>query len=88
MQDFLDGATALACCAIALFFLRFWRDTHDRLFGILALAFVVFAVNRVVLTALDDDDEARTLVYLVRLLAFALIAFAIVDKNRPRRLRE
>lgn len=88
MQDFLDGATALACCAIALFFLRFWRDTHDRLFGILALAFLVFAINRVVLTALDDDDEARTLVYLVRLLAFALIAFAIVDKNRPRRLRE
>ena len=88
MQDFLDGATALACCAIALFFLRFWRDTHDRLFGILALAFLVFAVNRVVLTALDDDDEARTLVYLVRLLAFALIAIAIIDKNRPRRLRE
>jgi glucose uptake protein GlcU len=88
MQDFLDGATALACCAIALFFLRFWRDTHDRLFGILALAFLVFAINRVVLTALDDDDEARTLVYLVRLLAFALIAIAIIDKNRPRRLRE
>jgi len=88
MQDFLDGATALACCAIALFFLRFWRDTHDRLFGILALAFLVFAINRVVLTALQDGDEARTLVYVVRLLAFALIAIAIVDKNRPHRLRE
>jgi glucose uptake protein GlcU len=87
MQDFLDGATALACCAIALFFLRFWRTTRDRLFGILALAFVVFAINRVVLTALGDDDEARTLVYLVRLVAFALIAVAIIDKNRPRRPR-
>jgi hypothetical protein len=88
MQDFLDGATALACCAIALFFLRFWRATRDRLFGILALAFLVFAINRVVLTALGDDDEARTLVYLVRLVAFALIAVAIIDKNRPRRPRE
>jgi len=71
-----------------LFFLRFWRATSDRLFGILALAFLVFAVNRVILTALDDDDEARTLVYLVRLLAFALIALAILDKNSPRRRRE
>jgi hypothetical protein len=88
MQDFLDGATALACCAIALFFLRFWRETRDRLFGILALAFLVFAINRAVLTALDDNDEARAVVYVVRLLAFALIALAILDKNRPRRLRE
>ena len=88
MQEFLDGATALACCAIALFFLRFWRETRDRLFGILALAFLVFAINRAVLTALDDNEEARVLVYLVRLLAFALIAIAILDKNRPRRLPE
>ena len=88
MQEFLDGATALACCAIALFFLRFWRETRDRLFGILALAFLVFAINRAVLTALDDNEEARVLVYLVRLLAFALIAIAILDKSRPRRLPE
>lgn len=85
MQDFLDGATAIACCAIALFFLRFWRETRDRLFGILALAFLVFAVNRGILTALGKDDEARTFVYVVRFVAFALIALAIVDKNRPRR---
>ena len=85
MQDFLDGATAITCCAIALFFLRFWRETRDRLFGILALAFLVFAVNRGVLTALDEQEEARTLVYAVRFAAFALIALAIVDKNRPRR---
>lgn len=88
MQEFIEGATAATCLAIALFFLRFWRDTHDRLFGILALAFVVFATNRIILSALDEDNEARTLVYLIRLLAFALIALAVVDKNRPRRTNQ
>ena len=28
----LQGATATACCVAALFFLKFWRTTRDRLF--------------------------------------------------------
>jgi hypothetical protein len=43
-----------------------------------------FAVNRLLLTVLDYDSEGRTVLYLVRACAFALIAAAIVDKNRPR----
>jgi Family of unknown function (DUF5985) len=82
-MEFIDGASALACIAIALFFLRFFRETHDRLFAIFAAAFAVFAVNRVILTALDDESEARTFVYVARLLAFTLIAYAVYDKNRP-----
>ena len=82
MMHVIDGATAFACLVIALSFLRFWRQTGDRLFAMFALAFVIFAVNRVVLTALDQDDENRTIVYIVRFLAFALIAAAIADKNR------
>lgn len=82
MMHVIDGATAFACLVIALSFLRFWRQTGDRLFAMFALAFVIFAINRVVLTALDQDDESRTLVYVVRFLAFALIAAAVVDKNR------
>jgi Family of unknown function (DUF5985) len=80
--DVIDGATAMACCAIALFFLRFWRQTHDRLFAFFALAFAVFAANRIVLTAIAEDSESRTIVYAVRFLAFALIAYAVIDKNR------
>ena len=81
-MDVVDGATAMACCAIALFFLRFWRQTHDRLFALFALAFAVFAANRIVLTALAEDSESRTIVYVVRFLAFGLIAYAVIDKNR------
>jgi Family of unknown function (DUF5985) len=80
--DFVSGASALASAVIALFFLRFWFDTRDRLFWMFSLAFAIFAVNRAVLTVLDETDEARTFVYLIRLAAFLLILVAIVDKNR------
>jgi Family of unknown function (DUF5985) len=85
MEDFLSGASAVAAAAIALFFLRFWRETGDRFFVLFAVAFAVFAVNRSVLAALDDETEARTIVYVARALAFGVIIVAIVDKNRPRR---
>jgi hypothetical protein len=84
MIEFLSGASVLAAAAIALFFLRFWRETGDRFFGFFALAFAVFAVNRLALVLLDPDDESRTWVYVARLAAFVLILVAIVDKNRPR----
>lgn len=86
MVDFVLGATALACAAIALFFLRFWRETADRLFLLFSLGFAVFAANRVVLGFLDERDEARTYVYLSRGLAFGLILYAIIDKNWGVRL--
>jgi hypothetical protein len=79
---FLSGATVLASMGIALFFVRFWRSSGDRLFAIFALAFTVFAANRLILVLLDDDNENTTYVYLVRLVAFVLIILAILDKNR------
>ena len=86
-MDVIDGATAFGCCVAALAFLRFWTETRDRLFAIFAAAFLVFAINRVVLTFLDEDDEGRTIIYLARFIAFALIAVAILDKNRARVVR-
>lgn len=82
MTEFLDGASFLAAAAVTVFFLRFWRATGDRLFLFFALAFAVLAANRVVLALLDEADEAETLVYVARALAFALILLAIVRKNR------
>lgn len=84
MIEFLSGASVLAAAAISLFFLRFWRQTGDRFFGLFALAFLVFALNRLALVVLDSEDESRTWVYVARLAAFVLILVAIVDKNRPR----
>lgn len=80
---FLTGGTATACLAIGLYFLRFWRRTDDRFFLMFALAFWVFAANRLALIVIGDENEsARTVVYVIRLAAFLLILAAIADKNR------
>jgi uncharacterized membrane protein HdeD (DUF308 family) len=80
----LHGATAMACAAVALFFFRFWSRTHDRLFFLFGIAFLILGINRVAV-AVDVSSEDLPYLYALRLGAFALIAFAIVDKNRSRR---
>ena len=82
MDQLMSGAITMGFAVAALFFLRFWRDTGDRFFAFFALAFAIFAANRLALTILDDESEARTIVYLARAAAFGLIVAAIVDKNR------
>ena len=82
LLTFLWGASALGACAAGLFFLRFWRETRDRLFLLFALAFGAMAVNWVGLAATSPADEARTYFYLVRAVAFVVIIAAVVDKNR------
>lgn len=87
VTQFVHGATFLGNLVIALFFLRFWRQSRDRLFAIFATAFLVFAANRIMLTFLGEENEARTFVYVIRLVAFLLIIAGIVDKNRPAKHR-
>lgn len=82
--QFLFGATATACMAVALFFMRYWRVSHDRLYLLFAVAFVALGVNRIAIATLPIDVENVPYLYVLRLVAYALIAFAIVDKNRSR----
>jgi hypothetical protein len=84
LVQFLWGASAMASCAAGIFFLRFWRETRDRLFVLFAVAFWAMGVNWAGLAATGAQDEARTYFYLVRLVAFVLIIVAVVDKNRAR----
>lgn len=83
--DLISGGTIVAASVIALFFFRYWRQTRDRLFAMFAAGFLTFAVSRLILAFLDEGDESRVYVYTLRLLAFALILAAIVDKNRSRK---
>lgn len=79
---FLNGAMAMGFAIAGLFFLRFRRDTGDRLFGFFAAAFLVFAAERVGLLYVGPDEAARATVYLARLAAFSLIILGVLDKNR------
>jgi hypothetical protein len=86
MREFLLGATTMGFWVAGLFFLRFWLQTHDRLFAIFALAFWILGINRFVFLLLIQADEASSLpLYVVRLLAFSLILVAILDKNRSKK---
>jgi amino acid transporter len=82
----VSGAMVMAYLTAGLFFLRFWKDTRDRLFGSFAAAFVLLALQRALLTvAVDDRESGLGLgLYVIRLLAYLLILWAIVDKNRAR----
>ena len=82
MEDLLMGGIAMASAVAALFFLRFWRDTGDRLFVIFATAFLLLAVTRIGLAISDEHTEGHTHWYWVRLTAYVLILLAIIDKNR------
>ncbi len=82
MRQLLLGATAMGSFVAALFFLRFYRQTKDGLFGYFGAAFAILGAQAVALGLTDPDAEARIFLYLPRLLAFALIIVAIVQKNR------
>ena len=85
LTEFFSGAAALASLAVALFFLRYWRETRDRFFALFGLAFAAFGLNRFVLALLGGPSENRAALYLIRLVAFLLILIAIVEKNRETR---
>jgi hypothetical protein len=84
MIDFLAGAATLGFTVAAVFFLRFWRKTADRLFLAFAAAFVLLALNQVLAAALEFGDERTPFVYTLRVLGFLMILWAIVDKNLSR----
>jgi hypothetical protein len=84
MELFLMGAIGMGWCVAALFFLRFWKETRDRLFLIFAVAFCLLAATRIIMAAIGQPQEEHAHLYWVRLAAYLLILVAIVDKNRPR----
>ena len=79
----LQAVAATAGWTVGLFFLRFWRDTGDRLFLFFGVAYWLLASSWLVLAIFDPTDETRPYVYLIRLVAFCLIIVAMIDKNRP-----
>lgn len=92
MNELLSGALAMGYAVAGLFFLKFWRQSRDRLFAGFSLAFWILALQRIALAVVTPDVavseksiEGQMFFYLLRLFAFFLILIAIIDKNRVRR---
>ena len=81
----LAGAMIAAYAVAALFFLKFWRQSRDRLFAWFAGAFALLGVQRLALALLPPSPSLAVWPYAMRLAAFLLILRAIVEKNRAGR---
>jgi hypothetical protein len=77
----LGGAIVAGFAVAALLLLRFWRRSRDRLFLWFAVAFFLLGAQRAVVL-ITQDEELAAPSYILRLLAFGLIIWAVADKNR------
>lgn len=81
---FLAGAATMGFVLASLFFLRFWTRTRDQLFAAFAAAFLLLGLNQALVALADVPQEDRAFFYLLRLAAFAIIAWAVIQKSRSR----
>jgi hypothetical protein len=81
MIDFLAGGLTACYLLASVFFFRFWRQTRDRLFFGFALAFVLLAVEQTARLVLGITDERGNYLYILRIIAFVVILYAIIEKN-------
>jgi hypothetical protein len=79
---FLGGAVTAGFAIAGLFFLRFWRRTHDGLFLSFSIAFALLGIAQAMVSLSDMPVEERSPLFLLRLVAFGLIIFSILWKNR------
>jgi uncharacterized membrane protein len=80
----LTGVIATSALMAALFFLKFWRETRDSFFLAFAASFTIEGLSRVAALFLSNPNHGSLGYYLVRLVAFLLILFAILRKNYGR----
>lgn len=87
LNSILSGAVAALSMVASLFFLRFWKSTADRFFLYFALAFFIEGCNRILLASVTGSEETTPAYYILRLIAYGLILWAIFEKNRNQNKR-
>lgn len=78
----LSGSAVTLAVVVAVLFLRAFRRIGDRLFLLFALAFVTLAGQQLAEALTDRPDVNDPIAYAPRILAFGIILYAIVDRNR------
>jgi uncharacterized membrane protein HdeD (DUF308 family) len=81
IAGFLLGVIATASLTAGIFFLKFWRKTHDSFFLAFAASFIIEGLNRSAVLLVNKPNEGSPWTYLVRLLSLLLILIAILRKN-------
>lgn len=81
IDSMLVGAFLMASFIVCLFFFRFWKSTKDRFFLFFALSFTIEGINRII-SEFSQIPDQKPLVYILRMVAYLLIVWAIFDKNK------
>ena len=78
---FLGGVVTAGFFAGGLFFARFWTRSRDILFLAFTAAFWLLSLNQLLVSLLEAPEYSQSWFYLLRVMAFLLIAAAMVRKN-------
>lgn len=81
MANFASGMVTMGFLVGGLFFLKFYARSRDRFFVAFAAAFWLLALNQALVTIAGVPGDEVGWLYVLRLVAFGLIALAIVRKN-------
>jgi hypothetical protein len=81
---FLLGYIAAASAVVALYFLRFWKETRDLLFMAFAVFFAVQGGTRAFTVSAANPNQVINWIYILRLLAVLALVAAILRKNARR----
>lgn len=81
LVPFPQTVSATAAFAAGLLFLRFWRETGHRLFVFFWAAFWLMALAWTLLALVNHEDEARPLIYTVRLFANVLLIIVMINEE-------
>lgn len=81
ITGFLTGVIFTLYMVASVFFVKFWSQTRDRLFLAFGIAFAIEGFNRVRFLLVEHPENGTPGIYVVRILAFSLIAAAIIAKN-------
>lgn len=80
INAWLSGAIVMGALVIALFFLRYWRHSREKLFVYFSMAFFLEGAHRMLQAWPTEDLDMPQ--YLLRLIEYGLILVAIIQKNR------
>ncbi|HEX3401329.1 MAG TPA: DUF5985 family protein [Acetobacteraceae bacterium] len=81
VNTYFSGMITAGFLACGLFFAKFWWRSRDALFLAFAAAFWLLAANTAVVVLIPEPEHSRSSFYLLRVVAFVLIAVAIIRKN-------
>ena len=81
VNTFLAGMVTAGFLAAGLYFARFWARSRDFLFLAFTVAFWLMALNEALVALASPPAGGQSWFYLLRVVAFLLIAAAVASKN-------